>query len=208
MSGCDTLGRCQPSRIQEDVVSNWEPVHISVEDAGLCDRDCSSPLPSGSGCRTPASMPLAGGRGLFGICSILCCVSRPVCTLESLAGKFSLSLFFPLAIPQFRLLSHICSLRLSSGHSVQVLTLRTDYSAHVSLSSPCTLVANTSVWSTSPLAVAVRRLFCGFLFLFFSWLCCPLKFQDSPTDPPVRGFPTVWKLLLLQDSLQRMALCP
>ena len=151
------------------MVSNREPVHISVEDAGLCDRDCSSPLPSGSGCHTPASMPLAGGRGLFGICSVLCCVSRPVCTLESLAGKFSLSLsfFFPLAIPRFRLLSHICSLRFSSGHSVQVLTLSTDYAAHASLSSPCSLVANTSVWATSPLAGAVRRLFCGFLFLFF-----------------------------------------
>ena len=65
MSGCDTLGRCQPSRIQEDVVSNWEPVHISVEDAGLCDRDCSSPLPSGSGCHVPASLPPARGRGLY-----------------------------------------------------------------------------------------------------------------------------------------------
>ena len=34
------------------------------------------------------------------------------------------------------------------------------------------------------------------LWVFFSLsqLCCPLRF---PTDPPVRGFPTVWKLLLL-----------
>ena len=34
------------------------------------------------------------------------------------------------------------------------------------------------------------------LWVFFplSQLCCPLRF---PTDPPVRGFPTVWKLLLL-----------
>ena len=37
---------------QEDVVSSWEPAHSL-----LWGRDCSSPLPSGSGCQKPASLP-------------------------------------------------------------------------------------------------------------------------------------------------------
>ena len=45
--------------------------------------------------------------------------------LEPSEGKFS-SFFPSLAIPQFGLLSHVSSLRLSSGHSGLVLTLRTD----------------------------------------------------------------------------------
>ena len=42
---------------QEDMVSNWEPAHSLVEDVGLCCQDCSSPLPSGSGCHAPVSLP-------------------------------------------------------------------------------------------------------------------------------------------------------
>ena len=96
--------------------------------------------------------------------------------LELFAGKFSLSL----AIPQFGLLSHVSSLRLSSGHSGPVLTLS---------NSPHLLVANLSVWATSLLAVAVRRIICGFyLFIFSSWLCCPLRFQNSPQTHRREGF--------------------
>ena len=43
--------------------------------------------------------------------------------LEPFAGKFSLSLFFSVAIPQLGLLFHDSSRRLSSGHSGLVLTL-------------------------------------------------------------------------------------
>ena len=71
-----------------------------------------------------------------------------------------LSSFFSLVIPQFGLLSHVSSLRLSSGHSGLVLTLTTDYR------SPCLLVVDASVWATSPLAVAVRCVFCFFLSFF------------------------------------------
>ena len=107
------------------------------------------------------------------------------------------------------MLSHISSFRLSSRHSVQVLTLSTDYAAHTSLSRPCLLVDNTRVWATSPLAVAVRCAFCGFfVFVFFLLLVMlPSEIPKFPKDLPVRGFPTVWKLLL-HDSLQRMGLCP
>ena len=65
-----------------------------------------------------------------------------------------------------------------SGHSGPVLTLSN--AACASLFSPCLLVADASTWATSPLGVAVRRVICGFyLFIYSSWSCCPLRFQNS-----------------------------
>ena len=70
-----------------------------------------------------------------------------------------------LAIPQFGLLSHVSSLRSSSGHSGPVLTLSNV--AHVSLFWLCLLVVDVSVWATFLLGVAVRHIICGFyLFIF------------------------------------------
>ena len=169
-----------------------------VEDASLWGREWSIPLPSGSGCHPPASLPLAAGRDLsaagqlsFGIRSILCSVSWPGCELEPFVGKFS----------------QVSSLRLSSGCSGWVLTLSTNYAARTSLSSPCSLVADASIWATSQLAVAVRHVFCGFLF-FPLPVKLPSEIPKLLTDPPVRGFPTVWKCLLLHDSLPRTGLRP
>ena len=124
-----------------------------------------------------------------------------------LSLSLSLSPFPPsLAILWFGLLSHVSSLRLPSGHSGLVLVLSS--AAHVSLFTQRLLVADASVWATFPLEVAVRHAVCGFyLFIFSSRLCCPLKFQN-PTDPPVRGFPGIWKLLLFYNSLPRMDLHP
>ena len=97
----------------------------------LWGRDC--PLPSNSGCGSPASLPPVVGEGpvcrrlAFLWCSLnplFCERARLHIRLEPFAGKFSLSLFFfSLAILQFGLLSHVSSLRLSSGHSGQVLIL-------------------------------------------------------------------------------------
>ena len=52
-------------------------------------------------------------------------------------------------------------------------------------------------WQLWALGVAIRHVICGFyLFIYFSSrLCCPLEIPKLPTDPPVRGFPGVWKLL-------------
>ena len=49
--------------------------------------------------------------------------------------------------------------------------------------------------------------FCFVLFCFPTGYVA-LWDSKTPTDPPVRGFPTVWKPLLLQDSLPRTGLCP
>jgi len=48
----------------------------------------------------------------------------------------------------------------------------------------------------------------GFIDLFFLLFMLPSEIPKLPTDPLVRGFPGVWKLLLLHDSLPRMGLCP
>ena len=101
-------------------------------------------------------------------------------------------------IPQFGLLSHISSLRLSSGHSGPVLTLSN--AAHASLFSPCLRVADASVWATSPLGVAARPVICRFIIYFFLPVMLPSEIPKLPTDPLVRGFPGVWELILRLPS--------
>ena len=97
--------------------------------------------------------------------------SQQCLRLELLREKFSLSFSVcpppPLpAISQFGLLSHVSSLRFCSGYSGLVLTLRN--AALASLFRPHLLVANATVWATSLLGVAVRRITCGFcLFACF-----------------------------------------
>ena len=65
-----------------------------------------------------------------------------------------------------------------------------------------------NVGVTSPLAVAVRRLFCVVFVFVFLPVMLPSEIPKLPTDPAVRGFPAVWKLLLLHDSLPRTGLHP
>ena len=91
-------------------------------------------------------------------------VLGPGCELEPFVGKFSLS-FFSLVIPQFGLLSHVSSFRLSSGRSGLVLTLSP--CPHASLFSPRLVVAGTSVWATSLLGVRLDAYSVGFFFFFF-----------------------------------------
>ena len=58
-------------------------------------------------------------------------------------------------------------------------------------------MADISVRSTS-LVVVVRRIFCFVLFCFvFLPVMLPSEIQKLPTDSLVRGFPGIWKLLLL-----------
>ena len=89
------------------------------------------------------------------------------------------------------LLSHVSSLRLSSGHSDLVLTLS------MQPMPPCltsSLVVDASIWATSPLEVAVRRVFCV-------WVCFPppgyvALFQNFPqfiVIHTVKGFGIVNK---------------
>ena len=112
--------------------------------------------------------------------------------LKPLTGKVSCFVvivivclcFVSLAIPQFVLLNHINSLRLSSEHSGMVLTLRTDDATLAALPSPYSLVVDPSVWATSPLAVVVRHVFCGLFYFFFLLVMLPSEIPKLPTDTP------------------------
>ena len=105
-----------------------------------------------------------------------------------------------LAIPQFKLLSHVSSLRLPSGHSGPVLTLSN--AARSSPFCPHLLLADEGAWGTFLLGVAFRHIICGFYLFFPSQSRCSLRFKNLTPDLPVRGFPDVWKLPLLQFPSQ------
>ena len=105
------------------------------------------------------------------------------------------SLSLSLAIPHFKLLSHVSSLRLPSGPLDPVLTL-----SNATCSSPFSLhllVPDEGLWGTFLLAVAFRLVISGF-YLFFLPVRLPSEIQKLPPDPSVRGFPCVWKLPLLR----------
>ena len=104
---------------------------------------------------------------------------------------FSLSL----ALPQFKLLCHESSLRLLSGPSGPVLTLSN--AARSFPFCPHLLVADMGIWGTFLLGVAFRHVICGF-YLFFLPVRLPSEIRKLPPDPPVRGFPGVWRLPLLR----------
>ena len=133
--------------------------------------------------------PVCRRLALLWNCSVpLFCELQAVC-LGGLIFSFSL------AIPQFKLLSHISSLLFPSGHSGFVLTLS---NANCSFPfRPHLLVADEGIWSTFLLGVAFRHVICGF-YLFFLPLRLPSEIRKLSSDSPVRGFPGVWKLPLLR----------
>ena len=197
---------------QEDLVRNWEPAHSLVEDAasGAKTTPC---LPALAVARLPlchlcGEGPVHSQLALvWYLLSPLLCEWARLC-LRAYRGNvlfLCLSFFFlSLAIPMFGLLSHVSSLRFSSGHSIPILTLSN--SARTSLFSPCSLQADVSIWATSPLGVAIRHVIC--VFFFFSLLVMfPSEIPKLPTGPLVRGFPGFWKLLL-HNSLPRMGFIP
>ena len=155
----------------------------------LWGRDCPFPALA-----TPTCLSSVGDEPVHSLLALLWYSLSPLfceqawqCLRSGLLQHSSLALslsFYPLslslAIQQFRLLSHVSSLRLPSGHSGPVLTLSNV--ACSSMFSPLLLVPDVSVWGTSLLGVAIRHVICGFyLFIYFSsWLCCPLRFQNSP----------------------------
>ena len=182
----------------------------------------SFPFPSSSGWHPSASLPPTGDGPVHSRLALLWYLLSPLfcerawqCLRLELftESSLSLSLFFPslsLAIPQFGFLSHVSFLILFSGHSGWVLTLSN--AARASLFSPHSLLAGSlladlSIWATSPLVVAVRHVICGFFF-FFLLVMLPSEIPKLCTDPLVRGFPGVRKLLLLHDSFPRMGLHP
>ena len=127
-------------------------------------------------------------------CSVLplFCERAAVCSVSAFRQLvFSLSL----AIPQFKLLSQVSSLRLLSEHSSPVLTLNN--AARSSPFSPHLLVVDARVWGTFLLGVAFRHVICG-VYLFFLPVRLPSEIRKLPPDLPMRRFPGIWKFPLLR----------
>ena len=104
--------------------------------------------------------PTSSGDGpalLWSFSVALFCKRPAVCSGQLI---FSLSL----AIPQFKLVTHKSSLRLSSGHSGPVLTLSS--AARSSPFHPPLLVVGAGVWGTFLLGVAFRHIICGSYLIF------------------------------------------
>ena len=86
--------------------------------------------------------------------------------------------------------------RLALLWNCSVLPLLLSNAACSSLFSPHLLVADGRIWGTFLRGIAFRHVICGF-YLFFLLVMLPSEIWKFPPDPPVRGFPGVWKLPLL-----------
>ena len=164
--------------LRRSLIRNWRPICSAVGDAVLGPEPAPFPLP----------LPPASGwvwlvcslRALLWTFSVpLFCERLAVCS-----GRLIFSLSF--AVPQFKLVTHKSSLRLSSGHSGLVLTLRN--AAGSSPFRPHLLVADAGVWGTFLLGVAFRHVICEFYLFFPSQLGCPLGFKNFPQTRQCEGF--------------------
>ena len=134
------------------------------------------PLPPASG----GAGPVHSLQALLWTCSVPLFCERPA-VFEPVN---SLSLSF--AVPQFKLVTHKSSLRLSSGHSGPVLTLSN--AARSSPFRPHLLVADAGISGTFLLGVAFRHVICGFYLFFPSQWGCPLRFKNFPQICQCEGF--------------------
>ena len=97
---------------------------------------------------------------------------------------------FSLVIPRFGVLSHVSSLRLSSGHLGPVLTLRTSDAAcafHPALLAGAGC-KSLGYFSAGSCGYACILCVCVCVCVFSSWLCCSLRFQNSPQTHLWEGF--------------------
>ena len=106
------------------------------------------------------------------------------------------------------MLAQVSSLRLSSGHTGQILTLSN--AARTSLPSLRLLVVGAGVCAASPLGELPLGLYSvGFNYLFFLPVMWPSVLPRLATNSAVRVFPGVWKPLFLRlPSLDRAPSLP
>ena len=149
-------------------------------------------------CRLPASLPSAGdGPVRCWLALPWCSVSPLFCERASSALGLSFSRqsflsLLPFSSPSLWLSHDLgCCLTLAPSdcpQGIQAQSLLLSNAAHASLFSPRLLVVDTSIWATSLLGFVARHVLCGYLFIFFSWLFCPLKFQNSLQTYQWEGF--------------------
>ena len=113
------------------------------------------------------------------------------------------ALALALALPQFGLLSHVSSLRVFS------LVLTLSMQPMPSCPDPVRWWQMQEFGLLLPWELQLGAYSVGFVFCFSPPLqvMLPSEIPKLPTDSPVRGFPVVWKLLLLHDSLPRTGFC-
>ena len=153
-------------------------------------RACPFPLPPASSLRQGWASLKPVLRALLWTFSVPLFCERPaVCS-----GWLIFSLSF--AVPQFKLVTHKSSLRLSSEHSGPVLTLGNAAGPVLTLGNaarfspfrPHLLVVDAGLWGTFQLGVAFRHVICRFCLLFPSQSGCPLKFKNFPQTRQCEGF--------------------
>ena len=151
--------------LRKSLVRNWRPVCSLV--GGAVSGAEFAPFPSPR-FLTPVGMGQSTPGYLFSG------ISQSLCSANGRQVNF---LSLSLAVPQFKLLSHVSSLRLPSGHSSLALTLSN--AARSSPFCPLLLVADAGIWGTFLLGVAFRYIICEF-YLFSSQLDCPSRFENFP----------------------------
>ena len=169
--------------LRKSLVRNWRPV-------------CSLVGVTSLGPRLPLSPPCCPWASLLPASSSLELLSPFV--LRMAGSVFGPVNFLSLSL----LLSHSssCYLMLAPSDCPQGiqpgLSITLSNAARSSPFRPHLLVADAGVWGTFLLGVAFRHVICGF-YLFFLPVRLPSAIRKLPPDPPVRGFPGVWKLPLL-----------
>ena len=131
--------------------------------------------------------------------SVLPLFCEGACSMLGPANFLSLSL----AIPQFKLLSYVSSLRLPSGHSGPVFALSN--ATRSSPYHPHLLVEDAGVWGTFLLGVAFRHVICGF-YLFILPVMLPSR--DWKTSPRPASERVSWCLETSSIRTPGTGLCP
>ena len=122
---------------------------------------------------------------------------KPVCSLvgDAISGAEIAPFPSPCLLPPAGDGLVHCWLALRWNCSVFLLFLSN--ATRSSLFSPHLLVADVRIWGTFLLGVAFRHVICGF-YLLSLLVRLPSEIRKHPPDPPVTGFPGVWKLPLLR----------
>ena len=146
------LADMKRSGSQEYMVSNWHPAHSLAGD--LSGVEIAAPLTFPLFRALASLHPERAVNGsqlaflwyLLGHNPLFCeCARRYTVVPEPFCWKGPLFFFVSLAFPRFELLCHVTPLSVSSGHSISVLTLRTNDAAHASAPSPHSLWADMSI---------------------------------------------------------------
>ena len=135
---------------------------------------------------------------------VLCSVNSPEVSIRALSWECS---FVSLVVPGFSLF-YLCGVTLALYlHSIQHSSFPWGLTPATQVSSlnPHSLWADVSMWVASRLKIAIMHNVSG-EFPPFCLILLPSDVPKLPPTLPVKGFPIVQKLLLLQGPLPRTGL--